>query len=137
MQVWQLVVAGIFGAFIAYTIIETKRFCLVYPSNSRDTVHEIIRRIIRQAARWTTASEQDATPLVKVVHANYGAAYMFALNDAGIRSDDVEDAMGSGFQYQPFYDHIVQQQDNANKAAVSESPSFGPPKTSFTLVGGE
>lgn len=50
---------------------------------------ETIQILARQAARWTTAARQDANPFIANLHANYGAAYVFALrqvaSDAQIR----------------------------------------------------
>ena len=42
---------------------------------------ENIQKLTRQAARWSTAAAQDDSPLIAVLHANYGAGYLWALKD--------------------------------------------------------
>ena len=38
-----------------------------------------IQALIRQTARWTAASQQDKSPMISLLHANYGAGYLQAL----------------------------------------------------------
>ena len=120
------------GIMTAYIMFKSD-----HKSKSQGSVDDIIKKIIRQAARWTTASEQDTNPLIKVLHANYGAAYIFALGDAGINPDQIERVIGTGFNYNTFRDHIVQIQDDASKSAVEACPSFGPPDNPFNRIAGE
>jgi hypothetical protein len=35
--------------------------------------------LIRQIARWTVASQQDTSPMIALLHANYAAGYLQAL----------------------------------------------------------
>ena len=44
-----------------------------------DDFNEKIKTLVRQSARWTIASEQDENPYIAMLHANYGAGYIFAL----------------------------------------------------------
>lgn len=107
------------------------------PSSPSTTIDTVIKKIIRQAARWSTAAEQDANPLIRVLHANYGAGYLWALGDAGVTPDQINQAMGSGFNYNEFRDYIVNVQDSASRAAITTCPDFGPPETVLTKIGGE
>jgi hypothetical protein len=63
----------------------------------REDRAEILRSLLRQAARWTTAAQQDQNPLIRMLHANYGMAYITALrqvaNDAEILELTGVDAM--------------------------------------------
>lgn len=38
-----------------------------------------IQALVRQIARWTIASQQDKSPMVALLHANYAAGYLQAL----------------------------------------------------------
>lgn len=40
---------------------------------------ETARAMLRQAARWTTAAEQDDHPFIALLHANYGVGTIVAL----------------------------------------------------------
>jgi hypothetical protein len=60
-------------------------FCLVcyffYPrTESRPDISDgNIEALIRQIARWTVASQQDTSPMISLLHANYAAGYLQAL----------------------------------------------------------
>ena len=40
-----------------------------------------IRILVRSCSRWALASLQDTSPLIAVLHANYGAGYLWALQE--------------------------------------------------------
>ena len=130
------IVLFLLGAFLVYLSLRNPS-TPPKSKSEKNRVNDFIRKIVRQAARWTTAAEQDTNPLIKVLHANYGAAYIFALGDAGVDPEQIEKAMGSNFNYNQFRDHIVQVQDDAGKIAVVACPSFGPPMNPFTEIAGE
>ena len=44
-------------------------------------MHKNIQVLVRQAARWSVAAEQDTSPLIAVLHSNYSAGYLWALLD--------------------------------------------------------
>lgn len=46
-----------------------------------------IRILLRQAARYTSAANQDNNLLVALLHANYGAGYLWALMDIASPDD--------------------------------------------------
>lgn len=126
-----LLIGGIaLGALITYTILESNY-------NSNNNLNIFIKKIIRQAARWSTASQQDTNPLIRVLHANYGAAYMFALSDAGITPDEIESIIGNNFNYKETYDLIIQIQDDASRNAIKVCKDFGPAESILTKIAGE
>lgn len=43
--------------------------------------------LIRQAARWSIAAEQDINPIISLLHANYGTAYCIFMVMNGIESN--------------------------------------------------
>src|SRR5207237_6958 len=51
------------------------------PELSDTVLKEKVQILTRQAARWSTAASQDNNPLIAVLHANYGAGYLWAIHD--------------------------------------------------------
>ncbi len=82
---------------------------------------KIIKTLVRQASRWSTAAKQDNNPLIAVLHANYGAGYLWALKDV-FTDKEIEEVMD--FNVLKFRDEIIQIQDNANLKLIKECPSF-------------
>jgi hypothetical protein len=81
----------------------------------------VIDTLIRQSARWTVASGQDETPLVSLLHANYGVAYLNALKD--IATDkDIEKV--KGINVVSFTKKINSAQDRATKRVAKNCPMF-------------
>lgn len=99
--------------------------------NSKD---EIIGTLIRQAARWSTAAAQDENPMVAVLHANYGAGYLWALKD--IATDD-EIKQASGIDVLRFKKEVVEAQDIATLKMIKVCPKFAPVRTYLTSLSGE
>ena len=40
-----------------------------------------IKTLLRQCSRWALAAEQDISPIIALLHANYAAGYLWALKD--------------------------------------------------------
>lgn len=97
-------------------------------------VDDSVRTLARQAARWSVAAAQDRNPMIAVLHANYGAGYLWAINDI-VTSSEFERM--TGHDYVKFRDSIVSVQDMATKKAVSVCPQFGPERSFLTKVSGE
>jgi hypothetical protein len=104
------------------------------PRRARLDSREKIRALVRQAARWSTASAQDDAAMIAVLHANYGAGYLWALKDI---ASDAEIRAASGIDVERFTREIVQAQDNATRRMASLCPEYAPPATYLTQVGGE
>lgn len=107
--------------------------CMVSYSQPKP-LDDAVRTLTRQAARWTTAALQDENPMIAVLHANYGAGYLWAITDI-VTSSEFEKM--TGLDYIKFRDEITKAQDWATQKAVGECPSFGPPRTYLTEIGGE
>ena len=103
-------------------------------SNTSNTNDENIRTLVRQAARWSTAATQDANPMIAVLHANYGAGYLWALKDI---ASDSEIERASNINIKKFTREIVAVQDVSTKKMVGVCPDFGPARTYLTSIGGE
>lgn len=44
-----------------------------------DITDRNVQALVRQTARWTVASQQDTSPMIALLHANYAAGYLQAL----------------------------------------------------------
>ena len=123
----------IIGIVLAYILIEVKNVCIIgYGEDA--TMKKIIKKLSRQAARWSTAAKQDKSPLVAVLHANYGAGYLWALKEIA-NSSQIKAA--TGIDVQKFTEKIVETQDIATKRMIQLCPDFAPEKTYLARIGGE
>jgi hypothetical protein len=80
-----------------------------------------ISKLVRQTARWATAAQQDQSPLVALLHANYAAGYLWALKDI---ATDTEINKVAGINLKQFEEHIVNVQDMTTKKVLKACPSF-------------
>ena len=76
---------------------------------------------MRGSARWALASKQDKSPLVAVLHANYGCAYLWALKDV---FNDYEIKSATGIDVIEFQNKITDIQDNATKRMTKLCPAY-------------
>lgn len=81
----------------------------------------IINTIVRGCARWASASLQDKSPLVAVLHANYASGYLWALRDV-FSDKDIKDS--TGINIIQFQKRITDVQDKATKLMVSVCPKY-------------
>jgi len=84
---------------------------------------QTIETLARQSARWSTAAGQDESPLIRLLHANYGAAYAHALRQ--VASDQqIENVVGVSGQW--LEQQATQVQDHATLNAVHSAPVLAP-----------
>lgn len=114
MNVYISIFLLVFGYFIFYYLYKDVN------SNSKYKSH-IISRILRGSARWALASKQDKSPLVAVLHANYGCAYLWALKDV---FNDYEIKSATGIDVIEFQNKITDIQDNATKRMTKLCPAY-------------
>lgn len=84
---------------------------------------DIIKILVRQCSRWAIAAEQDNTPLIKTLHANYAAGYLWAIKD--IASDE-EIYHITGINMKDFTKNIVSIQDKSTLNIAQICPQFAP-----------
>lgn len=109
--------------------------CLFNKTNNESQLkRNIIKTLLRQCARWSVAAQQDNNELIGLLHANYGAGYLWALRD--IFSDKEIEEIGE-IDIIRFRDEIVKIQDEVTKRVLRKCPEFGPKKSYLTLIGGE
>ena len=89
---------------------------------SKCNMRTILKTLSRQAARWSIAATQDRSPMIAVLHANYGAGYLWAMKDIAT-SEQIKDA--TGIDMQRFEREITRIQDAATRQMVRACPSFG------------
>jgi hypothetical protein len=102
-----------------------------YCVNNNDNKYKNIRTLIRQTARWAIASEQDESPMVAVLHANYAVGYLQALQDIYTEND-----INKFIDLQDFKYKLYKIQDDAVKKVVNICPEYvGDIDRELALVG--
>lgn len=86
-----------------------------------DKLDNIIKIMVRSCARWAVASLQDKSPLIAVLHANYAAGYLWALQDC---FTDEEIINATGIDVIRFQKSITDVQDIATKGLVKVCPEY-------------
>lgn len=128
-----ILIGVIIGFVITFLLIEIKNNC--YISNGTSQLKkEIIQKLVRQAARWSTAAEQDESVMVAVLHATYGTGYLWALKDI---ASDKEIKSATGVDPYEFEKEITRVLDEQTKKMIKVCPDYGPPKTLLSYIGGE
>jgi hypothetical protein len=88
-----------------------------------DFKKQSLKTLVRQATRWSVASVQDKNPVIAVLHANYGAGYLWALKDI---ATDSEIEQATDIDVLKFRDEITKIQDDAMKKMYFSCPSIAP-----------
>lgn len=102
-------------------------------SNQTDK-SDIIKTLVRQSSRWSTAATQDENAMIALLHANYGAGYLWALKDIATDTE-IEKAMNINIL--KFRDEIVRIQDEANMKVIKACPQFAPQESYLTKLAKE
>ena len=90
-------------------------------SSSKGSIDETIKILIRQSARWALAAKQDVSPLISLLHANYGAAYLWALLQVA-SEEQIKNSVN--IDLQTFKTKISEIQDEATQKATKACPQF-------------
>ena len=126
----QFLYGFIFCVILIYFLIELKNNCFFSGYNKK----EIIQKLSRQAARWSTAAKQDKSLLIGILHANYGTGYLWALKDIATASE-IKNA--TGISLTKFTNEIVKTQDEITRKMIIHCPGFAPQKDYLSILGGE
>jgi hypothetical protein len=81
----------------------------------------IIQKLIRQSSRWAIAADQDKSPIIALLHANYAAGYLWALKDI---ASDIEIKTASNIDILQFTKKITDIQDKSTKYVSLSCPKF-------------
>ena len=94
---------------------------IVIMQNKNRGMKSSIEKLIRQSARYATAAQQDDSPLIANLHANYAAAYLYAAKDI---ANETQIHNSTGVDVIKFKEHIVNIQDMVTKKTVAKCPEF-------------
>jgi hypothetical protein len=78
-----------------------------------------IKILLRQTARWSVAAEQDESPMIAVLHANYAVGYLQALTDIA-----TEKEINKYIDFDSFKKKVYNIQDGAVKKVVKVCPNY-------------
>lgn len=116
---------------LVLTLIIIILFSIAYlQSNNDDFKTQTIKTLVRQASRWSLAAEQDTNPIIALLHANYGAGYLWALKDIA-NDNDIE--RETGINVIKFRDNIVKIQDDVTMNAIKLCSKYVSQESYLTL----
>ena len=110
--------------FIIIFLILLNFFTYFYISkNSPVNVEKakIINKLLRQSARWSVAADQDESPLINLLHANYGAGYLWALMEIASPEEIYQATNIDVFKHSKKISDI---QDRATRKVTKACPQF-------------
>lgn len=110
---------GIFIGFIL-TILFRSNFTFTDLDN-QNYKDFAIKKLLRASSRWLVAAENDLTPLISLLHAQYGVSWWFALKDI---ATDSEIEKATGINVKEHEKQITGVQDVVTKRVVMECPKF-------------
>lgn len=103
--------------------------------NKTRGMNKSIEKLVRQSARYATAAQQDASPVIAVLHANYAAAYLYALKDI---ATDSQIHNATGIDVKKFKEHVTNVQDMVTRKTSEKCPDFvGEVDIYLAQIGGE
>lgn len=103
--------------------------------NKTRGMNKAIEKLVRQSARYAVAAQQDASPVIAILHANYAAAYFYALKDIASESQ-IHNA--TGIDVKKFKEHITNVQDMVTRKTSEKCPEFvGEVDVYLAQIGGE
>lgn len=85
--------------------------------------NEAIQVLLRQAARYAIAAEQDINPLIAVLHADYAAGMVYAIQAAWPEWQFRE---ATGLPFRVVLDEVVRIQDAAHRKMAAACPAVVP-----------
>lgn len=91
-------------------------FLMMRKDNSRN-----IKVLMKNCAKWATTAQQDESPYLSVLHANYAAGYLAAINDV---ANPKEVHRCTGVDVKKFQEHIHNVQDMVTKKLIKKVPEF-------------
>jgi hypothetical protein len=103
--------------------------------NKTRGMNKAIEKLVRQSARYATAAQQDASPVIAILHANYAAAYLYALKDI---ATDSQIHNATGIDVKKFKEHVTNVQDMVTRKTSEKCPDFvGEVDIYLAQIGGE
>jgi hypothetical protein len=115
-------------------------FCYIFTNHSNNKKDEqiskedIIKKLVRQSARWSTAARQDNSLMIKVLHACYGAGYLWALKDIASNDEIERYAKIDMFKFE---NEITSTMDAVQMKLASTCNKYPPKRSYLTSIAGE
>jgi hypothetical protein len=109
---------------VAILFFTQKLFTRVFPirtSQPTTKFDDIIRKLARQTSRWAIAAEQDASPMIASLHAQYAAGYLWAIKDIATATE-FERITGQSFY--EFENRVTTIQDAVTKRLAVACPQY-------------
>ena len=127
----KLIYGIILGMILMYVLINNNKKNKK-KNNTEKQIEFAAKKLVRQAARWSIAAKQDKNSMIAVLHANYGAGYLWALKDI-IKTDIIEKK--TGIDMMKFEDEIVKIQDEVTKNMARLCPNYAPEPSFLSNLG--
>ena len=89
--------------------------------NKTRGMNKAIEKLVRQSARYAVAAQQDASPVIAVLHANYATGYFYALKEFASESQ-IHNA--TGIDVKKFKEHVINVQDMVTRKTSEKCPDF-------------
>lgn len=105
---------ALFNALFQKRIVE--HMITTYPGKAED-----IRKLTRQCSRWLIAAQQDQSPLIAILHGQYGMGYLWAIKDIATTEEFKE---ATGLDFLEFEKHATEIQDKVSKRVIKTCPQF-------------
>ena len=122
-----LLIGVILGSILIFSLTEIRNKCFI-KDDTTTFLYNKIKIFVGEATNWSLAATQDETPIIAVLHANYGAGYLWALKDIAT-GEQIKNA--TGIDILEFEKEIVKVQDEVTMKAVKACPNFAPNKKSY------
>lgn len=110
--------------FVLFVLIVYFLSCPKSTESERNSApSSAINTLLRQSARYSAAARQDHNPVIANLHANYGAAYLWALQDIA-SNQSIEQTTGVDLLR---YKRIIQQiQDQSTRRLFAACSTLVP-----------
>ena len=103
--------------------------------NKTRGMNKAIEKLVRQSARYAVAAQQDESPVIAILHANYATGYFYALKEFASESQ-IHNA--TGIDVKKFKEHITNVQDMVTRKTTEKCPEFaGQVDVYLAQIGGE
>ena len=96
----------------------------------------MLKKLIKQTARWKKAADNDSSPLIAVLHSNYSAGYLWSIKDV-FENEEIENILGGKQIRHKFEEEILKTQRETTQKAVGECPNFSGDRDFMSVIAGE
>ena len=101
-----------------YVVLALVLFYFLYRNSGKDAQ---VKTLIKNAAKWATTAQQDASPVISMLHANYATGYLWALKDIA-KPRDIHRI--TGIDFKQFEEHITNVQSMVTKKVIKKCPEI-------------